>query len=93
MIEPDEVKLASLRFNLLDTRLGKLDLLQAIGNNATFVDLLPRCELFEIENLRLSVIPLAILIESKEIADRPKDRQALPFLRQLLALRQGEEES
>ncbi len=92
IIEPDEAKLASLRINLLDTRLGKLDLLWTIGNGAAFIDLLPRCETFEVAGLRLSVIPLEVLIEAKEIADRPKDRQALPFLRQLLALQQGNEE-
>jgi len=92
IIEPDEAKLASIRINLLDTRLGKLDLLQKIGDGATFSDLLPRCETFEIADLRLPVIPLEVLIESKEIANRPKDRQALPFLRQLLAIQRDEEE-
>ena len=44
-----------------------------------YSDLLTRTHEYEISGLRVHAIDLPTLIEAKEIADRPKDRQALFF--------------
>ncbi len=41
--------------------------------------------MLEVDELRVRVLDLATIIETKEHADRPKDRYQLLFLRQLLA--------
>ncbi len=85
-IVPDEEKLARIRVNLLNTRLGDLDLLQEIGSGLDYSALRHRTVEYEIEERTFRAIDLATLIESKTVADRPKDHQALPYLRELLRL-------
>lgn len=85
-IVPDVGKLAAFRINLLVTDHGDLDLLQMIGENLRYQDLLSRSIPYTLEDLQLQAIDLETLIAAKEHADRPKDRYALPFLRQLLAM-------
>ncbi len=84
-IEPDVEKLASMRMHLLKTRCGRVDVLRTVGNDLSFDDLLERTQVFEVENFRVRTLDLEAIIESKEQANRPKDRYQLPFLRQLLA--------
>ena len=84
-ILPDEDKLASFRLNLLVTDLGDLDVLPTIGRDLTYRDLLERSVEYEVADLRVRAIDLPTLIEAKELADRPKDRHALLFLRETLA--------
>lgn len=84
LIEPTVERLAQLRMNLLRTRLGAVDALQVIGDGLDFETLLPRSEVYEIEGLRVRILGLEAIIESKEHADRPKDRLVLPFLREAL---------
>ncbi len=83
-IEPDLARLATMRTHLLVTSSGRLDVMQAIGRDLTYDDLLERSGEFEIEDFRVYVLNLETIIETKEEADRPKDRHALLFLRQLL---------
>jgi hypothetical protein len=85
-IIPDEGKLARIRVNLLTTRLGDLDLLQEIGAGLDYTALIGRTVDYEIGDRTFRAIDLSTLIESKTVADRPKDHHALPFLRELLRL-------
>lgn len=86
-IEPDLEKLATMRTNLLHTELGALDVLSAIGHGLTFQDLAGRTIVYELGEMRVLVLELAGVIESKEQANREKDRAVLPVLRQTLAMK------
>jgi len=86
-IEPDTTKLETFRINLLLTDLGALDVLGAIGNSYTYQDLLGRTIDYELGGARVRVLELAAVIETKEQANRDKDRAALPVLRQTLAMK------
>jgi hypothetical protein len=86
-IEPDLGKLATMRTNLLHTELGALDVFGAIGNGLTYQDLAGRTVLYELGETQVRVLELASVIESKEQANRDKDRAVLPILRQTLALK------
>jgi hypothetical protein len=89
-LRPDADRLASFRLHLLDTRLGRLDLLRSLGpGERTYGDLLPRSGPYRIGDLVIPVLELAAVIEAKEAADRPKDRAALPLLRQTLEARRS----
>ena len=86
-IEPDAEKLATMRMHLLLTDLGPLDVLGAIGHGLTYQDLLDRTLEHDLSGTRVRVLELAAVIESKEQANRDKDRAALPVLRQTLKLK------
>ncbi|MBZ0111485.1 MAG: hypothetical protein K8J08_03415 [Thermoanaerobaculia bacterium] len=90
-ILPDLDKLRSLRLHLLKTNLGRLDLLREIAPGWDYRDLLDRSEEIELDGLRLKVLSLEAIIESKESAARPKDLAALPFLRSTLALKRSQD--
>lgn len=84
-IEPDAARLASMRVHLLKTRCGRVDVLRTVGKDLAFQDLVGKSRVLEVEELRVRVLDLETIIETKEHADRPKDRYQLLFLRQLLA--------
>lgn len=84
-ITPTREKLETLRFNLLQTRLGHLDLLQEVAGRR-YSDLLESTVRFEIDDFEIRALDLAMLIETKEAANRPKDHNALLYLRRLVAL-------
>jgi hypothetical protein len=86
-IEPDAEKLATLRLHLLLTDLGALDVLGSIGNGLTYQDLVGRTILYQLGGSQVRVLELAAVIETKEQANRDKDRAALPILRQTLAMK------
>ena len=86
-IEPDLVKLETLRLHRLFTELGALDVLGAIGAGLTYQDLASRTVPYELGEARVRVLELAAVIETKEQANRDKDRAVLPVLRQTLALK------
>lgn len=86
-IEPDLEKLAALRIHRLLTELGALDVLSVIGDGLTYQDLADRTVLFDLGEERVRVLELAAVIESKEQANRDKDRLILPVLRQTLAMK------
>lgn len=79
---------STMRTHLFMTELGAL---RAIGNGLTYHDLADRTVRYELAELSVRVLELAAVIESREQANREKDRAALPVLRQTLALkaRQG----
>ncbi len=86
-IEPDMEKLKTFRTHLLLTELGALDVLSAIGNGLTYQDLAGRIVPYELGEMRVQVLELAAVIESKEQANRDKDRAVLPVLRQTLVMK------
>ncbi len=88
-IVPDTVKLATNRVNLLETDLGGLDVFHSIAENLGYEDLLPRSSEYEVAGMRLRVVNLETIIESKEFSDRDKDRAVLPILRRTLELRRS----
>jgi hypothetical protein len=83
-IEPDVSRLASLRMHLLKTSCGRVDVLRTVGKELAYQDLVERSRELEVAEFRVRVLNLATIIETKEHADRPKDRYQLLFLRQLL---------
>lgn len=86
-IEPDMSKLETMRMHLLLTELGALDVLSAIGVGLTYQDLAGRTILYELGEMQVRVLKLDAVIESKEQANRDKDRAVLPVLRQTLAMK------
>lgn len=86
-IEPDAAKLATMRMHLLLTELGALDVLGVIGDKLTYRDLADRTVWYQLGEARVQVLELAAVIETKEHANRDKDRAMLPVLRQTLAMK------
>ncbi len=84
-IEPNVARLASLKMHLLKTSCGRVDLLRTVGKDLAYHDLVERSRVFDVAEFRVRALDLETIIETKEYADRPKDRYQLPFLRQLLA--------
>lgn len=84
-LHPDVDRLTSTRVHLLNTRYGRVDLMRTVGHDLTYEELLDRTRELEIGASLVRVLELEAIIETKEQADRPKDRYQLPFLRQLLA--------
>lgn len=85
-IRPTAERLRTHRNHLLDTRLGRLDVLTSIAPGWAWGDLLSRSQAIEVAGRGVRVLDLAAVIESKEAADRPRDRAALPQLREALRL-------
>lgn len=83
-LAPDENKLESIRMHLLLTDLGGLDVLATIGDGLTYDDLLDRTSEYEVSGLRLRVLDLEAVVETKQTANREKDRAVLPILRRTL---------
>lgn len=88
---PDPAKLDRLKTHLLLTDLGGLDVLKSIGQQHTYQDLLGRSSEYEVAGMRLQVLGLEAIIESKTFADRDKDRAVLPILRRTLELKKSTE--
>ena len=84
-IQPDLARLASMTMHLLETSCGRVDVLRTIGKDLVYQDLEERSRVLEVAEFRVRVLELETIIETKEHADRPKDRYQLLFLRQLLA--------
>ena len=83
--EPDISRLASMRMHLLKTNCGRVDVLRTVGENLGYRELVEKSRELDIAEFRVRVLGLETIIETKEHADRPKDRYQLLFLRQLLA--------
>ena len=84
-LEDVETHLASdNKINLLDTRLGPLDVMHTIGPGWDWFDLVDRSHSLSVSDLVVRVLKLPSIIASKEIADREKDRAMLPVLRRCL---------
>lgn len=83
----DEESLARMDISTWRTDAGDLDVLTAIptrtGGRAFYDDLSERATRMQVAGAAVWVASLPDRIASKEWADRPKDREALPELRQL----------
>ncbi len=86
-IVPDVTKLATINLHLLNTDLGPLDVLSRIGDELTYEELRTRSFDYEVGGLNLRVLDLEAVIQSKEFANREKDRAVLPILRRTLELK------
>jgi hypothetical protein len=85
----DATLLARMEVATWRTHSGDVDVLLGIPRNASwelarYTELRDRGEVIELGELRIAVAALDDIIRSKEIADRPADREALPELRRLL---------
>lgn len=83
-IRPTLERIRNNKINLLDTRLGPLDVMQTIGPGWDWSELINRSHSLRVGDLVVWVLELPSIIESKEIADREKDRAMLPVLRRCL---------
>lgn len=89
LIVPDADKLATLRIHHLVTDFGPLDVLEKIGSGLTYSDLTNETNSYELEGTPVRVLKLAMIIRSKEEANRDKDRAVLPILKRTLLLKQN----
>lgn len=87
----DAESLGRMDISTWRTDAGDLDVLTGIptrdGGRAFYDQLLPRAEHVFVAGVKVLVAALTDIIDSKEWADRPKDREALDELR---ALRDGD---
>lgn len=91
-IRPDADRLRPGGHHLLRTRFGRLDVLATIGSNLGYRELDGHSSERVIHGMTVSVLNLETLIETKQTANRPKDRAVLDLLRETLAQRgQGNE--
>lgn len=91
-VAPTAWHLAAAGHNLLNTRLGPLDVLGYVGTPGAerrYPDLLPLTVEMDIgEGLQVRVLDLPTLITTKQEANRDKDRVVLPLLRHTLEEKQ-----
>jgi hypothetical protein len=89
----DGVLLARMEIGTWQTRVGGFDVLRGIPKTATaraeFEELSARAITSEVSGRVVRVANLQDIIRSKRIADRPKDREALPELEELEATAGG----
>lgn len=70
---------------LVETRYGELDIVVNPAGANGYADLIRDAEPYEVsEGVTILAVSLRRVIESKEIVDRPKDRSALPRMREIL---------
>jgi hypothetical protein len=84
----DAKTLANMEIVPWRTRAGDVDVLLGIPSNSRFElaryeQLIANATIIEVDGLVVAVASLADIIRSKEIADRPKDREALQELRMI----------
>ena len=83
------MSLSRLEISTWRTDAGDLDVLTAIrrrdGQRASYDDLASRSAQVHVDGIVVHVAALQDIIDSKEFADRPKDREALDELRRLAA--------
>ena len=72
------------------TEYGPCDILFSATGIGSYEDILPRSEIWELWNMEVRVAELEAIIDSKEAADRPKDRLALPLYYQLRNMRRAD---
>jgi len=67
----------------LTTRAGDLDLVNAPAGIASYTQLAEASLVIQVHGVEVRLASLDDIIASKQAADRPKDRVALPILRRL----------
>jgi hypothetical protein len=89
----DGVLLSRMEIGTWQTRMGRFDVLRGIPKTAAaraeFEELSARAITSEVSGRAVRVADLQDIIRSKRIADRPKDREALPELEELEAAAGG----
>ncbi len=84
-IKPTAAYLSSPGHQLLLTRFGPLDLLGMIGSGRVYEELLAKTVEMKVDDeLRIRVLDLETLIQTKEETGGEKDAAVLPILRQTL---------
>ena len=83
-IRPTVERLKTNKINLLETELGPLDVMQSVGPEWGWSDLVERSHVLKVGDLEVRVLKLGSVIESKELANREKDQAMLPVLRRTL---------
>jgi len=73
----------------LDTDIGRLDCLGAIEGIGDYQKVKDKSVTIETDGVRLQVLNLDALIESKKAMNRPRDRQAIAELEAIKKLRKG----
>lgn len=82
---PDPLDPAALQLGgnwVLSTRLGRLDVMQWIGETPLWEELSPRTVEDTISDLPIKIVSYEDLVRLKEMADRPEDRLDLQRLRE-----------
>jgi hypothetical protein len=80
------------RTNLLATDLGPLDVLSEIGDGERYDQLLGFTRVRTIGSIEVRILGLEKVIETKEAANRDKDRAVLPVLRRTLEMQRLRDE-
>ncbi|HET9282254.1 MAG TPA: hypothetical protein VFR24_09865 [Candidatus Angelobacter sp.] len=88
----DERSLAQVTNCTLATDVGNLDLLGELSGVGGYKQILGDAELINTGRVTCKAASLDTIIRSKEAADRPKDRAALPELRALKLMKQRSQE-
>ncbi len=86
----DAKTISNLEIGTWRTSAGDIDILLGVPRTsrvelARYEQLIENASLLELGSVRIAVASLADLIRSKEVSDRPKDREALTELRDLQA--------
>lgn len=84
---PQRSHVASRGHKLLQTNLGRFDLLGHVDPDIEYEQLIERTEPFEIDGVEVRVVDLPTLIELKRACARPRDLAMLPLLEAALAER------
>lgn len=88
-ITPTRKRLTTNMTNLMHTDLGPLDVLVEIGDGERYAELLPHSRMREVAGIKVQFLGLEKVIETKEAADRDKDRVVLPVLKRSLELKRS----
>jgi predicted nucleotidyltransferase len=86
----DESSLAQGTNFTLMTDEGRLDLMGELSGVGGYHELFPDSAVVDFAGVRCRIASLEKIIRSKEAADRPKDRAALPELRALLQIKSSD---
>jgi hypothetical protein len=87
LIVPTRDRLRVTRVNLLETRLGLLDVMHAVGAGWDYEEVAKRAHTRTVDDLEVRVLELSAVIATKEAAGRDKDKAMLPLLRRTLDLK------
>ena len=89
MLELTEKNCGSFKNLYLDTDIGRLDCLGSIEGVGDYQKVKEKSVMIETDGVRLQVLNLDALIESKKAMNRPRDRQAIAELEAIKKLRKG----
>jgi predicted nucleotidyltransferase len=88
-LELTEKNCSSFKNLYLDTDIGRLDCLGSIEGVGDYQKVKEESVMIETDGVRLRVLNLDALIESKKAMNRPRDRQAIAELEAIKKLRKG----